>query len=166
MAARPLSTPICPRAGPRSHRPDTVVRRLVPSSPTGTIRPEMADLLTLRSRLTSLRPINGTRDAWVWCHSRFSVQTTYCILCGLEPPEDPQLLRRCRLVWKQRLPLKIRLFGWLLLRRRFFTRVLRRRKKPEAPVECPLCQQAHVTRGTCYIVCDDRGTCYKGPMPP
>ena len=46
-----------------------------------------------------------------------------------------------RLIWKRRLPLKIRLFAWLLLRRRLMTRAFRQRMYPDSPVSCPLCNQ-------------------------
>ena len=106
----------------------------------------LADLLTLQSWLASMRLTNRVRDAWVWRHSRFSVRAAYRTLCGQEPPEDFQIVCRCQLVWKQRLPLEIRLFGWLLIRRRLMTRALRHRQNPKAPVECPLC---HVAQEDC-----------------
>ena len=52
------------------------------------------------------------------------------------------LLKCCRLLWKCRIPLKIKLFGWLLLRQRLITRSLRQRFCPDAPTECPLCAGA------------------------
>ena len=113
-----------------------------PTLPQALSDQRLVDLMILQSRLASMRLTDGIRDAWIWRHSRFSVRAAYHILCGQEPPEDPPLIRRCQLVWKQRLPLKIRLFGWLLLRRRLLTRVRRRRQNPEAPVECPLCHEA------------------------
>ena len=42
--------------------------------------------------------------------------------------EDPAFLRLWRRVWKSRLPMKIRVFAWLLLCRRLQTRSLRQRK--------------------------------------
>ena len=80
-----------------------------------------------------------TQDAWIWRHSRFSTREVYRLLRGQEVPEAATLVRRCWVVWKQRLPLKIHIFGWLLLRRRVMTKVIRHRIFPRAIVCCPLC---------------------------
>ena len=81
----------------------------------------------------------ATRDAWVWRQPRFSAKATYRLLCGQMPPEDPHIIQRCRLVWKRRIPLKIRIFRWLLLRQPLMTRVMRQRMLPATSVSCPLC---------------------------
>ena len=86
-----------------------------------------------------LRPLEATRDAWVWRQSRFTVKAVYRLLCGQLPPENVYVTQRCRLIWKRHIPLKIRIFGWLLLRRRLMTRVARQRMFPDSPVSCPLC---------------------------
>ena len=52
------------------------------------------------------------------------------------------LLKCCRLLWKCRIPLKIKLFRWLLLCQRLMTRSLQQRFCPDAPVDCPLCAGA------------------------
>ena len=81
----------------------------------------------------------ATRDVWVWRQPRFSAKATYRLLCGQMPPEDPHIIQRCRLVLKRRIPLKIRIFRWLLLRQRLMTRVMRQRMLPATSVSCPLC---------------------------
>ena len=43
---------------------------------------------------------------------------------------------------KHHLPLKIKVFTWLLLRRRLMTRYQRQHMVPDSPVECPLCAGA------------------------
>ena len=48
------------------------------------------------------------------------------------------LLKCCRLLWKCRILLKIKLFGWLLLRQRLMTHSLQQRFRPNSPVDCPL----------------------------
>ena len=58
---------------------------------------------------------------------------------GQLPPENVYITQRCRLIWKRHIPLKIRIFRWLLLRRRLMTRVARQRMFPDSPVSCPLC---------------------------
>ena len=89
----------------------------------------------------------------MWCSSSFSARAVYRLHCGQEAPEDPQLVRRSRLVWKQRLPLKICLFGWLLLRRGLMTRTLRCRFDPEAPAVCPLCNEAEEDCSHLFFQC-------------
>ena len=71
-----------------------------------------------------------------------SLQAAYRLLREQEVPEDPLILQRCRLVWKRRLPLKIKVFAWLLARRRLMIRALRQQMVPNSPVECPLCAGA------------------------
>ena len=109
-----------------------------PPLPLALSDQRVADLLGLQSQLADIRPQVATRDAWVWRQSRFSAKATYCLLCGQIPPEDSHIIQRCRLVWKCRIPLKIRIFGWLLLRQRLMTRVVRQRMFPASPVSCPL----------------------------
>ena len=91
------------------------------------------------NQLADIRPQEETRDAWVWQQPRFSAKATYRLLCGQMPPEDPHIIQRCRLVWKRRILLKIRIFGWLLLRQQFMTRVMHQRILPATSVSCPLC---------------------------
>ena len=71
----------------------------------------LADLLGLQSQLADIRPLKATRDAWVWWQPRFSAKATYRLLYGQMPPEDSHTIQRCRLVWKRRIPLKVRIFG-------------------------------------------------------
>ena len=85
------------------------------------------------------RPLEATRDAWVWRQPRFPVKAAYRLLCGQLPPENIYITQRCRLIWRQHIPLKIRIFGWLLLRRRLMTRAMRQRMFSDSPVSCPLC---------------------------
>ena len=56
-------------------------------------------------------------------------------------------------MWKQLLPLKVRLFGWLLLRRCIMTRTLRRRFDPEASAVCPLCNEAEEDCSHLFFQC-------------
>ena len=107
--------------------------------PQASYDQRVADFMSLHIHLANLRPSAEAQDAWLWRHSRFSAKAIYHLLRGQAPREANSLVRRCRVVWKQRLPLKIRLFGWLLLRRRLMTRVIRRRMVPRAIVSCPHC---------------------------
>ena len=45
-------------------------------------------------------------------------------------------------MWKRRLPLKVKVFAWLLLRRRLMTRSRLQRMVSDAPAECLLCARA------------------------
>ena len=110
-----------PRLYSLAPTPNIIVRAAwtgnwTPPLPLALSDQRVADLLGLQSQLADIRPQEATRDAWVWRQSRFSAKATYCLLCGQIPPEDSHITQRCRLVWKRRIPLKIRIFGWLLLR--------------------------------------------------
>ena len=78
----------------------------------------------------------------MWRSSWFSTWAAYRLLQDQEVPEDPLILQQCRLIWKCRLPLKIKVFAWLLARRCLMTRALRQWMVPNSPVECPLCAGA------------------------
>ena len=82
------------------------------------------------------------RDAWEWRGSQFTVREAYRSLLATEPPEDPVLVRRCRLVWRRHIPLKIKVFGWLLIRDRLMTCSLRQRFVLEADDGCAMCSGA------------------------
>ena len=99
----------------------------------------LADFMSLQVCLANLRSPAKTQDAWLWCQFSFSARALYRLLRRQAPLEIVSLIRHCRVVWKKRLPLKIRLFGWLLLRRPLMTRAMHRRLFPGAVMSCPLC---------------------------
>ena len=78
----------------------------------------------------------------MWSGPSFTVRAVYRLFRDQGELEDLLLLQRCCLVWKRRLPLKIKVFAWLLLRRRLMTRSLRQRIVPDSPVECAVCARA------------------------
>ena len=84
----------------------------------------------------------AVQDARIWNNPMFTTWAAYKRLRDQENPDDPLILQRCRVVWKCRLPLKIEVFAWLLLRRRLMTRSKLQRMIPDAPAECLLCARA------------------------
>ena len=113
-----------------------------PALPEALSDQRVAELLRLQELLANQCLSETTQDAWVWSGPTFTVQAAYRLLREQGESEDPLLLQRCRLVWKRRLPLKIKIFAWLLLRRRLMTRSLRHRMVPDSHVECRLCARA------------------------
>ena len=125
-----------------------------PSLPCTLSEQRYADLIALHTTIfffkralhTTIVPCQLSErdpDAWVWRGGRFSVRAVYHHFQGLESTSDsPTILKCCRRLWKCRIPLKIKLFGWLLLRQRLMTGSLQQRFYPDAPVECPLCAGA------------------------
>ena len=109
-----------------------------PTLPQALSDQRLSDFLGLQSQLADIQLLEATRDAWIWRQSRFSAKATYRLLCGQMPPEDTHIIQRCRLIWKRRIRLKIRIFSWLLLRRRLMTRAVRQRMYPDSPENCPL----------------------------
>ena len=126
----------------------------------------LADFLSLKSHLADIWLLEAIRDAWVWCQPRFSAKAVYCLLCGQLPPEDIHTTQRCRLIWKRRIPLKIRIFGWLLLRRRLMTRAVRQRMLPNAPVSCPLCSWGPEDCSHLFFQCSLVQETWRGPRWP
>ena len=84
------------------------------------------------------RPAEGL-DGWTWCEPRFSVRGAYRRFWAQAGSEDPLFLRIWRRIWRSRIPLKIRVFLWLLLRRRLMMRSLRQRMVPNSSAECAMC---------------------------
>ena len=113
-------------------------RAWTPTLPETLSDQRVDDLLNLQAKLEDLRPTVEERDTWIWRWAPFSAKAIYGCLRGQSITKDAQILRRCRIIWKRRLPLKIRLFAWLLLRKRLMTRTLRQRMYPDSPVNYPL----------------------------
>ena len=101
-------------------------------------------------------------DAWIWCEPLFSVRAVYKRLRDQMGPEDSAFLRRWRRIWKSGLPMKIRVFAWLLLRRRLLTRSRRRHLIPDAPVECALCARAVDDCEHLFITCPFASAVWRG----
>ena len=97
-----------------------------------------SELLRLQELLADQRPTKG-QDGWTWCETSFSVRAAYRRLRAQAGSEDPLFLRLRRRFWRSRIPVKIRVFLWLLLRRRLMTRSLRQRWVPHSSAECALC---------------------------
>ena len=95
------------------------------------------DLLRLQELLVDRQPSQGP-DAWIWSEPLFSVRVVYNRLRDQVGLEDLAFLRLWRQVWKSRLPMKIRVFAWLLLCRRLLTRSLHQHMIPDAPAKCAL----------------------------
>ena len=77
----------------------------------------------------------------MWHGARFSARNVYHHLQELEGLSDTTMLLKCsRIIWKCRILLKIKIFGWLLLRQRLMTRSFRQRFCLRSPAECPFAQ--------------------------
>ena len=109
-----------------------------PQMPAALSDEQTFDFLRLQELLVNQRPAEGL-DGWTWCEPRFSVRGAYRRLRAEAASKDPGFLRSWRRIWRNRIPLKIRVFLWLLLRRRLMTRSLRQRMVPNASAECAMC---------------------------
>ena len=109
-----------------------------PLMPAALSDQRTVELLQLQEVLAHQRPAEGL-DGWTWCEPRFSVRGAYRRFREQAASEDPLFLRIWRRIWRSRTPLKIRVFLWLLLRRRLMTRSFRQRMVPNASAECAMC---------------------------
>ena len=90
-------------------------RAWAPALPEALSDQLVAELLRLQEFLVDQSLSEATQDAWVWNCPSFTVPAVYRLLREQGTPEDPRFSQRCRLVWKRRLPLKIKIFAWHLL---------------------------------------------------
>ena len=128
-------------------------RAWAPDLPEALSDQRVAELLRLQELLADQSLSEATQDVWVWSGPSFTVRAVYRLLRDQGASKDPLFLQRCRLVWKRRLPLKIKIFAWLLLRRRLMTRSLRQRMFSDSPVECLLCARAVEDCQHLFFVC-------------
>ena len=109
-----------------------------PPMPAALSDQRTSELLRLQELLANQRPSEG-QDGWTWCEPRFSVRAAYRRLRAQVGSEDPLFLGLWRRIWRSHIPLKIRVFLWLLLCRRLMTRSLRQRMFPNSSAECAMC---------------------------
>ena len=110
-----------------------------PPMPAALFDQRTSELLRLQELLADQRLTEG-HDGWTWCDPRFSVRAAYRRLRAQAGSEDPLFLGLWRRIWRSRIPLKIRVFLWLLLRRRLITRSLRQRLVPHSSAEYAMCR--------------------------
>ena len=101
----------------------------------------VTEFLRLQELIVDRRPSEGN-DVWIWSEQCFSARAVYSRLWEQAKAEDPAFICLWRRAWKSRLPMKIRVFIWPLLRRRLMTRAYRQRMAPESTTECALCAGA------------------------
>ena len=85
------------------------------------------------------RPQTGAHNRWEWIGAHFSLRGSYKKLCEGQYEESLPINRAFNFIWRQKVPLKVRFFGWLLLRRKLMTQVFHGRLYLETSVECTLC---------------------------
>ena len=125
-----------------------------PTLPSSISDQRFEDLVAMQQAVSHVQLTEGLADIWVWTGSRFSASSVYHHLQGLEgTPNSAMVLKCCRLIWKSRIPLKIKIFGWLLLRKRLMTRSLRQRFCPGTLTECPLCADVNEDCSHLFFEC-------------
>ena len=123
-----------------------------PALPVALFDQWAADLLRLKELLGDRQPSEGP-DAWLWQEPCFSARAVYHRLREQAGTEDPTFLRLWCAVWKSRLLIKIRIFSWLLLRRRLRMRSFLHRVVPDVPAGCALCAGAEENCEHLFITC-------------
>ena len=112
----------------------------------------VADFLRLQEVLADSRPSEGN-DVWIWSEQCFSARAVYSRFREQTAAEEPAFIRQWRRAWKSRIPMKIPVFVWLLLRRRLMTRAYRQRMAPESTTECALCAGAVEDCEHLFVTC-------------
>ena len=73
------------------------------------------EFLLMQLSLAHKRPQSRARDGSDWIGAQFSIPGAYKRLCEWNPEENLSIISACRFIWRQKVPLKVRSFGWLLL---------------------------------------------------
>ena len=133
---------------------------LAPALPAALSDQRADDLIRMQQLLGDRQPSEGP-DAWIWQEPRFSARAVYQRLREQAATEDPTFLRLWRAAWKSRLLLKIRVFAWLLLRRRLKTRAFLHRVIPDVPAGCALCADAEETCEHLFTTCPVSSTVWQ-----
>ena len=69
----------------------------------------------------------------------FSVRGPHRKLCEGQHAESQAIIRACSFIWRQKAPLKVQFFGWLLLRRRLPMRIFHKHLYLKTLSECTVC---------------------------
>ena len=157
MSGRGRFSQIFPRLYSLSPDPNEPVSRAWRDAWTPALREALSDqrvtdFLRLQELIADRRPSEGN-DVWIWSEQRFSARAVYSRLREQAEAEDPAFIRLWRRAWKSRLPMKIQVFIWLLLRRRLMTRAYRQRMAPESTTECALCAGAVEDCEHLFVTC-------------
>ena len=112
-----------------------------PTLTTALSNQRIEEFTVMQQSIVHKSPQRGVCDSWEWIGAPFSVQGAYKRLC--EGKLDNHSINNvCRFLRQQKVPLKVRLFGWLLLWKRLMTRVFHRQLYSESSTECGLCSGA------------------------
>ena len=97
------------------------------------------DLAALQQSLLHLCLVSRAPDGWVWSSCPFSIQNFYRQLRENQLGAVLEATQSYRLIWRQKIPLKLSIFGWLLVQNRLVTRVTRQRISPASLADCSMC---------------------------
>ena len=103
--------------------------------------PHSLELLDIQHCLAAFQPSEAETDKWLWSSTVFSTRAAYGQLGTGSPSNPASTLAACRLIWKRRIPLKVKIFGWLLLRQCLPTRYAHSRWSPKVSASCPMCSR-------------------------
>ena len=94
--------------------------------------------MVIQQSIVHKSPQRRVCDSWEWISAPFSVRGAYKRLCKGQFEENNSISSSCRFLWRQKVPLKVQLFGCLLLWKRLMTQVFDKRLCLESSAECGL----------------------------
>ena len=112
---------------------------MVPNPSGLPVRPAVEDLTALQQSLLHLCLVSRAPDGWVWSSCPFSIQNFYRQLRKNQLGAVLEATQSYRLIWRQKVPLKLSIFGWLLVQNRLVTRVTCQRISPASLADCSMC---------------------------
>ena len=70
----------------------------------------------MQQELLHLRPTAAIADGWERMGAPVQVQTAYQKLFRARTEEEADITKACQRIWKVKVPLKVWIFSWLLLK--------------------------------------------------
>ena len=111
------------------------------------------EFMIMQQSLVHKKPQRVVRDGWEWIRAQFSVIGAYKRLYEGQYEESRSILKACRLLWRQKVPIKVRFFGWLLFLRRLMTRVIYKHSYLETATSCTLCSDGEEDCAYLFFEC-------------
>ena len=99
----------------------------------------LEEFMIMQQRISNKWHHPTSHDGWEWEDVVFTVKSAYKKIREEQYEVDPLLAEACQFIWRLKVPLKVKIFGWFLLLGRLMTRVYHKRLYPDTMTTCGMC---------------------------